>query len=135
MDNKTLSLYAKGMATREIVATFKKMYDADVSAAIISKVTKAIIEQVTEWQSRSLDTIYPIIYLDCIVVKIRQNKRVINKVVFLALGVNMDDHKELLDLWLSESSYCQMWCMAYSSGILFLIGSFFNSVVKVLLWI
>jgi len=74
------------------------MYDADVSATIISKVAKAIIEQVTEWKSRPLDTIYPFIYLDCIVVKIRQNKRVINKAVFLALGVNMDGHKELLGL-------------------------------------
>ena len=86
MDDKILSLYAKGMTTREIVATFKEMYDADVSAATISKVTEAVIEKVTEWQSRPLDAIYPIIYLDCIVVKIRQDKRVINKAVYLALG-------------------------------------------------
>ncbi len=109
MDDKILSLYAKGMTTREIVATFKEMYDADVSASIISKVTEAVIEKVTEWQSRPLDAIYPIIYLDCIVVKIRQDKRVINKAVYLALGVNMDGHKELLGLWISENEGAKFW--------------------------
>lgn len=71
MDDKILSLYAKGMTTREIVATFKEMYGADVSASLISKVTNAVLEQVIEWQSRPLDEVYPIVYLDCIVVKIR----------------------------------------------------------------
>ena len=75
MDDKILSLYAKGMTTREIVATFKEMYDADVSATLISKVTDAVIEQVIEWQSRTLDAVYPIVYMDCIVVKIRQDKQ------------------------------------------------------------
>ena len=79
MDDKILSLCARGMTTRDIMATFKETYDADVSAGIISKVTEAVIGKVTEWQSRPLDAIYPIIYLDCIVVKIRQDKRVINK--------------------------------------------------------
>ncbi|HCG6608226.1 TPA: transposase [Vibrio parahaemolyticus] len=81
MDDKILSLYAKGMTTREIVATFKEMYDADVSPTLISKVTDSVLEQVIEWQSRPLDEIYPIVYLDCIVVKVRQDKQVINKAV------------------------------------------------------
>ena len=63
MDDKILSLYAKGMTTREIVATFKEMYDADVSASLISKVTNAVIEQVVEWQSRPLDAVYPIVLI------------------------------------------------------------------------
>jgi transposase-like protein len=109
MDDKILSLYAKGMTTREIVATFKEMYDANVSATIISKVTEAVLEEVTQWQSRPLDAIYPIIYLDCIVVKIRQDKRVINKAIYLALGVNMDGQKELLGLWLSENEGAKFW--------------------------
>ncbi len=83
MDDKILFLYAQGMTTREIVTTFKEMYGADVSATLISKVTDAVIEQVVEWQSRPLDAICPIIYLDCIVVKIRQDKKVINKVIYL----------------------------------------------------
>ena len=84
MDDKILFLYAQGMSTREIVTTFKEMYGADVSAALISKVTDAVIEQVIEWQSRPLDAVYPIVYLDCIVVKIRQDKKVINKAIYLA---------------------------------------------------
>ena len=109
MDDKILFLYAQGMTTREIVTTFKEMYDADVSASLISKVTDAVIEQVVEWQSRPLDAIYPIVYLDCIVVKIRQDKQVINKAVYLALGVNMAGHKELLGLWLSENEGAKFW--------------------------
>jgi putative transposase len=109
MDDKILSLYAKGMTTREIVATFKEMYDADISPTLISKVTDAVLERVVEWQSRPLDPIYPIVYLDCIVVKIRQDKRVINKAIHLALGVNLDGHKELLGLWLTENEGAKFW--------------------------
>ena len=72
-DDQILALYARGMSTRDIVATFKEMYDADVSASLISKVTDAVLEQVLEWQSRPLDNLYPIVYLDCIVLKIRQD--------------------------------------------------------------
>lgn len=109
MDDKIHCLYAKGMSTREIVAAFKEMYDADVSPALISKVTHAVIEQVIEWQSRPLDAVYPIVYLDCIVVKVRQDKQVINKSIYLALGVNMEGHKELLGMWLSENEGAKFW--------------------------
>jgi transposase-like protein len=109
MDEKIQCLYAKGMTTREIVATFKEMYDADVSASLISKVTDAVIEQVVEWQSRPLDAVYPIVYLDCIVVKIRQDKQVINKAIYLALGINMEGQKELLGMWLSENEGAKFW--------------------------
>jgi transposase-like protein len=109
MDDKILFLYAQGMTTREIVSTFKEMYGADVSASLISKVTDAVIDQVVEWQSRPLDAIYPIVYLDCIVLKIRQDKQVINKSIYLALGVNLEGHKELLGLWLSENEGAKFW--------------------------
>jgi transposase-like protein len=109
MDDQILTLYAKGLSTREIVEAFKEMYDADVSATLISKVTDRVIEQVTAWQSRPLDTVYPIVYLDCIVLKIREGMRVINKAVYLALGVNMEGHKELLGLWLSENEGAKFW--------------------------
>ena len=93
MDNQILSLYAKGMTTREIAAVFKELYDADVSPALISKVTDAVMEQVVEWQNRPLDAVYPIVYLDCIVLKVRQDSRLINKSVFLALGINIVNAK------------------------------------------
>ena len=109
MADKIIFLYAQGMTTREIVMTFKEMYGADVSPSLISKVTDAVIEQVVEWQSQPLDAVYPIIYLDCIVVKIRQDKKVINKAIYLALGVNMEGHKELLGLWLSENEGAKFW--------------------------
>ncbi|WP_040155170.1 IS256 family transposase, partial [Yersinia ruckeri] len=109
MDSQILSLYAKGMTTRDIVATFKEMYDADVSPTLISKVTDAVKEQVTEWQNRPLDSLYPIVYLDCIVVKVRHNGSVINKAVFLALGINTEGQKELLGMWLAENEGAKFW--------------------------
>jgi putative transposase len=109
MDDQILTLYAKGLSTREIVQTFKEMYDADVSATLVSKVTDRVLEQITQWQSRPLDAIYPIVYLDCIVIKIRDNMRVINKSIYLALGVNMEGKKDLLGLWMSENEGAKFW--------------------------
>lgn len=109
MDNQILSLYAKGMTTREIAAAFKELYDADVSPALISNVTDAVMEQVIEWQNRPLDAVYPIVYLDCIVLKVRHDSRVINKSVFLALGINIEGQKELLGMWLAENEGAKFW--------------------------
>jgi len=109
MDEQILSLYAKGMSTRDICAAFEEMYGVDVSPGLVSKVTNAVIEQVLDWQNRPLDAGYPIVYLDCIVIKVRQDKRVINKSVYLALGINLDGHKELLGLWLSENEGAKFW--------------------------
>lgn len=114
MDDQILALYAKGLSTRDIVDAFKEMYDADVSATLISRVTDRVIDQVIEWQSRPLDAVYPIVYLDCIVLKIRQDKRVINKSMYLALGINMDGHKELLGLWLAENEGAKFWLSVMS---------------------
>ncbi|EBN7971156.1 IS256 family transposase [Salmonella enterica] len=117
MDSQILSLYAKGMTTREIVATFKEMYDADVSPTLISKVTDAVKEQVTEWQNRQLDALYPIVYMDCIVVKVRQNGSVINKAVFLTLGINIEGQKELLGMWLAENEGAKFWLSVLTRGL------------------
>lgn len=114
MDDQILALYAKGLSTRDIVDAFKEMYDAEVSATLISKVTERVLDEVIEWQSRPLDTVYPIVYLDCIVLKIRHNKRVINKSMYLALGINMDGHKELLGLWLAENEGAKFWLSVLS---------------------
>jgi putative transposase len=108
-DDKILTLYAKGMSTRDIVETFRELYGADISPTLVSNVTEAVLSKVIEWQSRPLDALYPILYLDCIVVKIRQDKRVINKAVYLALGVSLEGKKELLGLWLSENEGAKFW--------------------------
>lgn len=109
MDDKILALYARGMTTRDIVDAFKEMYNADISPALISKVTDAVMDEVLAWQNRPLDAIYPIIYLDCIMVKIQQDKRVINKAVYLALAVTLEGQKELLGLWFSENEGSKFW--------------------------
>lgn len=109
MDEQIHCLYAKGMSTRDIVDTFQEMYGAEVSAGLVSKVTNAVMEQVVEWQNRPLDAVYPIVYLDCIMLKIRHDKRVINKAVYLALGINLEGHKELLGIWMAETEGAKFW--------------------------
>lgn len=108
-DSQILSLYAKGMTTRDIADTFKEMYDADVSHSLISKVTDAVIDDVLAWQNRPLDKVYPVLYLDCIVVKCHQDKRVINKAVYIALALNCVGQKEVLGLWISENEGSKFW--------------------------
>ena len=108
-NDKIITLYAKGMSTRDIAATLLELYGVEVSPTLISQVTEQVMETVREWQSRPLDDVYPIVYLDCIVVKIRQDKRVINKAIYLALGINMEGQKELLGLWLSENEGAKFW--------------------------
>lgn len=109
MDDQILSLYAKGMSTRDIGEVFEEMYGTGVSAGLVSKVTNAVMDQVIEWQNRPLDAVYPIIYLDCIVLKVREDKRVIGKSIYLALGVNLEGQKELLGLWISENEGAKLW--------------------------
>jgi len=108
-DEKILSLYARGQSTRDIADTLKEMYGVNVSHTLISQVTDAILEEVEQWQNRPLESVYPIIYLDCIVVKVHQDKRVIKKAVYLALGVTTEGLKELLGLWISENEGAKFW--------------------------
>ena len=108
-DDQILAFYAQGMTTREITDTFKKLYDADISPTLISKVTDAVIDRVTAWRSRPLDNLYPIVYMDCIVIKVHQDKRVINKSVYIALGVNLEGQKECLGLWIADTEGARTW--------------------------
>lgn len=108
-DEQILALYAKGMTTRDIADTFKEMYGAEVSHSLISKVTEAVIDEINAWQTRPLESIYPILYLDCIVIKCHQDKRVINKSIYLALAINCDGQKELLGLWIAEAEGAKFW--------------------------
>ncbi|MDP8182064.1 IS256 family transposase, partial [Pasteurella atlantica] len=109
LDSKIIYLYSQGMSTREITETVSDLYGTEVSPTLVSRVTDALLDDVLEWQSRPLDDVYPIVYLDCIVVKIRQDKRVINKAIYLALGINMQGQKELLGLWISENEGAKFW--------------------------
>mgnify|MGYP002776365286 CR=1 FL=1 len=107
-DDKILSLYARGMTVREIQSHLEEMYGTEVSPTLISSVTDAVIEEVKAWQSRPLDSIYPIVYLDCIHVKVRDGS-VRVKAVYLAIGINMAGEKEVLGLWIAQTEGAKFW--------------------------
>ena len=108
-DDKIISLYARGLSVREIQGHLEEMYGTEVSPALISAVTDAVSEEVKLWQGRPLDALYPIIYLDCIHVKVRDSGAVRTKAVYLAIGVNMDGHKEVLGLWIAQTEGAKFW--------------------------
>lgn len=108
-DDKILSLYARGMSTRDIQAQLQDLYGVEVSAGLISNVTDAVEEERKLWQNRSLEAVYPIVYFDAIVVKVRHEGRVINKAIHLALGVNLAGTKELLGMWMTQNESAKFW--------------------------
>lgn len=109
LDEKIIGLYASGMSDREISRQVEDLYGIELSASLISDVTNAVIDEVTTWQSRALERIYPIVYLDALVIKVRHDKRVINKSVHLAIGVREDGLKEPLGFWLAETEGAKFW--------------------------
>jgi putative transposase len=108
-DEKVIAFYSRGMTTREIQGQLKEIYGTEVSPSLISKVTDAVLEEVREWQNRPLDTVYPVVYLDAIHLKIRTSGRVTNRAVYLALGINLEGNKELMGLWIGESEGAKFW--------------------------
>ena len=107
-DDKILSLYARGMTVREIQSHLEEMYGTEVSPTLISSVTDAVIDEVKAWQSRPLDALYPIVYLDCIHVKVRDGS-VRVKAVYLAIGINMSGEKEVMGLWIAQTEGAKFW--------------------------
>jgi len=108
-DDKVISLYAKGMSLSDIKIQLQELYGADISESLISQITDDIIEDVKVWQSRPLDRVYAIVFFDCLVVKVRQDKRIINKSVYVALGVDLSGKKDILGLWISENEGAKFW--------------------------
>jgi len=108
-DDKILSLYARGMTVREIQSHLQEMYGAEVSPTLISSVTDAVMDEVKAWQARPLDALYPIVYMDCIHVKVRDNGAVRVKALYLAIGVNLDGIKEVLGLWMAQTEGAKFW--------------------------
>jgi putative transposase len=108
-DDKILALYARGMTTRDIQDQLEELYGVEVSHALISNVTEAVETERKLWQNRTLDAIYPIVYLDALVVKVRHEGRVINKAIHLALGVTLNGQKELLGLWMTQNESSKFW--------------------------
>jgi putative transposase len=108
-DDKILSLYARGMTTRDIQGHLQEMYGVEVSPALISNVTEAVLEEVRSWQGRPLDRVYPIVYLDALYVKVRDDGQVQNRAFYVAIGVKMDGTKEVLGLWASANEGAKFW--------------------------
>jgi len=108
-DDKILSLYARGMTTREIQQHLTEMYGTEVSPTLISTVTDGVMDEVKQWQSRPLDAVYPVIYLDCIHAKVRDAGSVRTKAIYLAIGINMEGHKEILGLWIAQTEGAKFW--------------------------
>ena len=108
-DDKVISMYARGMTMREIQQHIYEIYATEVSPELISTVTDKVIVDINAWQNRPLDNIYPIAYLDCIHIKTRDNHMIINKAVYLALGINMDGKKEILGIWIGKNEGAKFW--------------------------
>lgn len=108
-DDKIISLYARGMTTREIQGYLEEIYGIDVSPCLISSVTDAVADEVKIWQSQPQGSLYPILYMDAVLVKVRDNGHISNKAVYLALGVNMDGIKEVLGIWVAQNEGAKFW--------------------------
>jgi putative transposase len=108
-DDKVISLYGRGMTTREIQGHLKELYGTEISPALISNVTDSVLADVRAWQARPLDAVYPILYLDALHVKMRLDGMVQTRAVYLALGVNLEGRKELLGLWIGEKEGSKFW--------------------------
>ena len=108
-DDKILSLYARGLTTRQIKQHLEEIYQVEVSPSLISTVTDAVIEEVRAWQSRPLEGLYPVVYFDCLRVKIRDGGQILNKAVYLAIGLTSEGQKEALGLWIAQTEGAKFW--------------------------
>jgi putative transposase len=121
-DDKILALYSRGMSTTDIQEVLKELYGVDVDSSLVSLVTNGVLEEIKlfltqkrhltglgRWQSRPLERVYPVLVLDCIFVKVRENHAIINKAVYVAIGVNSEGYKDVLGLWLEKTEGAKFW--------------------------
>jgi len=113
-DDKILSMYARGMTTRDIQGHLEEIYGVEVSPDLISRVTNNIISEMKEWQNRLIDDLYPIVYFDAIRMKIRDDGRVINKAAYLAIGVDINGKKDVLGIWIEKNEGAQFWLSVFT---------------------
>jgi transposase-like protein len=108
-NEKILSMYARGMTTRDISEHLKEIYGTEVSAEFITRVTDSVVELLEEWRNRELESVYPVVFLDAIVVKVRDGGHVVKKSIYLALAITLEGRKELLGLWIDQSEGAKFW--------------------------
>jgi putative transposase len=110
LDAKIRYLFATGLSTREISRLIEELYGIEVSAGLVSRITERVLEEIREWQGRPLEAVYAIVYLDCLMMKVRgEDGRVVNKAVYLAVGIDLEGYKELLGMWISGSEGARFW--------------------------
>jgi transposase-like protein len=110
LNEKIISLYAKGMSVNDIKTQLSELYGgAEISTALISKITDEVMDEVEIWRKRALESVYPIVFFDCLVVKVKQDKHIINKAVYVALGIDTEGKKDVLGIWLSENEGAKFW--------------------------
>lgn len=108
-DHIILALYSRGMTTRDIESTVRELYGVELSPTLISQVTEALEEEVRNWQSSPLEAVYPLIWLDGLTIKVHQDRQVVQKTVYLALGLTLEGRKELLGIWMAENEGAKYW--------------------------
>jgi len=113
-DDKILSMYARGMSVRDIQAHLAEIYGTEVSPDLISRVTDSVVDEVQAWQARPLDAVWPIVFLDALVIKVRDQGVVQNKSAYIALGMGVDGHKEVLGIWLESNEGAKFWLKVIS---------------------
>lgn len=109
IEEKVISLYARGMSTRDIHDQIKDLYGVEISAEMVSKITERIVPEIKEWQNRPLDPIYPFIFMDAIHYKIREDNRILNRAAYVVLGVNLEGNKDIIGIWIGENESSKFW--------------------------
>jgi putative transposase len=109
IEQKILAMYAKGMSQRDIEDNLREIYGCEIPQSLISKITDKILPEVNEWQNKPLDAIYPIVFFDGIVFKTRKDNQIVNKCVYTVLGIDMEGHKDILGIWISENESASFW--------------------------
>lgn len=109
IEDKIISLYARGLTTREINEQIQDLYGIEVSATMVSNITDQIIPEIKEWQERPLDDVYPIVFIDAVHFSVREENRVVKKAAYIVLGINKDGYKEILGIWIGENESSKFW--------------------------
>ena len=109
LESQIIAMYAKGMSTRDIEDHLRDIYGVDASPALISKITDKVLPQLVEWQSRPLDAVYPIVFLDGVVFKVRKDSKIVNKCAYSVLGIDMSGRKSILGIWIAENESASFW--------------------------
>lgn len=109
LDKKIIGLYARGMSTRDIQSELEDLYGIDVSPSMISKITDKVMSSAAEWQNRMLDPIYPIVYMDAVHFKVRDEHRIVSKAAYICMGIDMEGYKDILGIWIGEAEGAKFW--------------------------